>query len=52
MLYSDLSLTAQKQAEYNVLNLCGDERLAAEALAENTYLFDMDGNVIEKNDNY
>lgn len=52
MLYSDLNLTAQKQAEYNVLNLCGDERLAAELIASDTYLFDMDGEIIEENDNY
>jgi len=52
MLYSDLNYAAKKQAELNVLNICGDEKTMAEILASDFYLFDMDGEIIEENDNY
>jgi len=53
MLYSDLNYAAQKQADLNILaRFDNNEAMLAEVIASNYFLFDMDGNIIEENDNY
>jgi hypothetical protein len=53
MLYSDLNYAAQKQADLNILaRFDNNEAMLAEVIASNYFLFDMDGEIIEENDNY
>lgn len=53
MLYSDLNYTAQKQADLNILaRFNNDEAMLAEVIQSNFFLFDMNGEIIEENDNY
>lgn len=52
MLYNELSYTAKKTAERNVFDRTGSDKETAELIANDYFTFDMDGEIIEENDNY
>lgn len=52
MLFYDLNTEAQANAERNVFDRVGNDKETAELIANDYFLFDMNGEIIEEQDNY